>query len=556
MSLFPIVDGRARFDASSNADSDRYSAGIRFTQEGAARSMTSAGTFFNQGIPMSESGQVALVDASSGLPVNVVWLSGLPISNDRVCISNKPVSVVSSGIPYDSAGAVAATVAPITTNATLDLVFAGVSNDLLNPTSYTLTTDFITPQYQVGAQYTVWDNGLVQKNFADIVTFTRASTATYFNSAGTLTSAAVDEARFDFNPSTLAAQGLLIEESRTNSIRNNTMVGAVAGTPGTDPTNWVTSYGALTQQIVGIGTENGIAYIDYRYSGTLTGSIVIRPDSESQIVASSGQAWTGSAYVKLVGGSLTNVTCSLNMRQGTAAGALVLNTFQSFTPTSAALNTQRASIVVASTQATTERILVRLTLDATGAIDITLRIGLPQLELGAFATSVIPTTTTALTRSADVASVNTLSPWYNAAEGTLFVETSRGYTGNFVNFPHTAGLSDGTSANVIWAGYAINGSQNITPEILTGGVDQLNFVTGTYSMSTAKNAIAYKTNDSQWFFNGAAFATDTTCTMPSGLNRLSIGSDTIGGQPWNGWIRRVTYYPRRLSQTDGIAITA
>jgi len=441
---------------------------------------------------------------------------------------------------------------------TLDLSFAGTVTDTNNPNGYTLNTNFITPEYQVAAQYAIWEDGvgLSQKTFSQIVTFTRASTGTYFNSAGTLTTAAINEARFDYNPSTLAAQGLLIEESRTNSIRNNTMVGAVAGTPGTDPTNWVTSYGALTQQIVGTGTENGIAYIDYRYSGTLTGSIVIRPDSESQVVASSGQAWTGSAYVKLVGGSLTNVTCSLNMRQGTAAGALVLNTFQSFTPTSAALNTQRASIVVASTQATTERILVRLTLDATGAIDITLRIGLPQLEQGAFATSVIPTTTTALTRSADVASVNTLSPWYNAAEGTLFVETSRGYTGNFVNFPHTAGLSDGTSANVIWAGYAINGSQNITPEILTGGVDQLNFVTGTYSMSTAKNAIAYKTNDSQWFFNGAAFATDTTCTMPSGLNRLSIGSDTIGGQPWNGWIRRVTYYPRRLSQTDGIAITA
>lgn len=110
MSLFPVVNGRAYFDDSPNLPSDTYGNGLLFTQEGAARVTPLAGTFFNQGIPMSEVGQVAVVDASAGLPGDVVWLSGLPISSSRVCISTNPVSVVSSGIPYDSAGAVAATV--------------------------------------------------------------------------------------------------------------------------------------------------------------------------------------------------------------------------------------------------------------------------------------------------------------------------------------------------------------------------------------------------------------------------------------------------------------
>jgi hypothetical protein len=64
---------------------------------------------------------------------------------------------------------------------------------------------------------------LVNKTFSDIITFTRASTATYFDATGTLQSAAIDVPRLDYDPATLAARGLLIEEQRTNSIRNNTM---------------------------------------------------------------------------------------------------------------------------------------------------------------------------------------------------------------------------------------------------------------------------------------------------------------------------------------------
>ena len=50
------------------------------------------------------------------------------------------------------------------------------------------------------------------------VTFTRASTATYFDETGVLQSAAIDAPRFDYDPATLAARGFLIEEARTNSL--------------------------------------------------------------------------------------------------------------------------------------------------------------------------------------------------------------------------------------------------------------------------------------------------------------------------------------------------
>jgi hypothetical protein len=503
---------------------------------------------------MSESGQVALVDASSGLPVNVVWLSGLPISNDRVCISNKPVSVVSSGIPYDSAGAVAATVAPITTNATLDLVFAGVSNDLLNPTSYTLTTDFITPQYQVGAQYTVWDNGLVQKNFADIVTFTRASTATYFNSAGTLTSAAVDEPRFDYNPSTLAAQGLLIEESRTNSIRNNTMVGAVAGTPGTLPTNWgVSGLGTLTREIVGTGTANGITYIDVRFSGTTsTTTLSVNFDGSNLIAAANGQTWAQSIWTAVVAGSTANITTNQNTANLFDSGGVFLANISYATPVfnTTSVLTRSSSVGTISTVGTAFiRPILALAFASGVAIDITLRIGLPQLELGAFATSVIPTTTTALTRSADVASVNTLSPWYNATAGTLYAEWVARLGVDQQAFG-LVNVGDGVRVrkrSTDQYGLVVRDptnrdlALNASPAITEGQI--------------IKVAGAYAINDLALSGGGQSPATGSTYSVVTATTAFIGGNVSAGATYVNGHLRRITYYPRRLTNDDLQTIT-
>jgi hypothetical protein len=400
---------------------------------------------------------------------------------------------------------------------------------------------------------------LVTKNFSDIITFTRASTATYFNSAGVLTSAATNAPRFDYNPSTLAAQGLLIEESRTNSIRNNTMVGAVAGTPGTLPTNWnVSNLGTLTQQVVGTGTSNGITYIDLRFSGTTSSTqLSIRPElsGTGAIVAANGQTWAMSLWSAIVAGGLTNITGS---GYGTlaydAAGAFIGAPFSSgVVTTSSTLTRTQVSGTIAIAGTAFIQPQIYLFFNSGVAIDITLRIGLPQLELGAFATSVIPTTTTALTRAADVASVNTLSPWFNASAGTTYFEGVT-FDSLAAAFPRAFQFNDSTNNNVIQI-TRNNSSGNARMSVVAGGVAQAAADATAWTLNaTTKAALAYATNDFAIVANGGLATTDTSGTVPT-VSNLLLGSQALGASFINGYLRRITYYPRRLSNAELQAIT-
>jgi hypothetical protein len=399
---------------------------------------------------------------------------------------------------------------------------------------------------------------LVSKAFSEIITFTRASTGTYFDAAGTLTSAAINAPRFDYNPSTLAAQGFLVEEARTNSIRNNTATGSTAGVIGSGgvaPTNWffaVQTTTGITRTIVGTGTESGISYVDLRLNGTATGAGTIQIGFElaNSVAGLTSQSWTPSFYWKLAAGSLTGLTNPINaLNEYTSAAVFVTFNSAAITlPTTAALATQRQATAITTNGGATTAFVQpfgQLTIANGAAIDITLRIGLPQLEQGAFATSVIPTTTTALTRAADVASVNTLSPWYNATEGTLYAESQ------LTRQNATAGLNTfyiwdtGTSEIKTFyrasgaTGAAVISSGSLQADLTPTAVIPANTIT--------KLALAYAANDFAASGNGGAAVTDTAGTVPSGLSQVILGGPS---GILNGYLRRITYYPRRLSNAE------
>jgi hypothetical protein len=388
-----------------------------------------------------------------------------------------------------------------------------------------------------------------------------SSLATYFPT----TTAAYYAARFDYNPSTLAAQGLLIEEQRTNSIRNNTMQGAVA--PSTIPTNWASNVGGLTLGVVGTGTENGIAYIDFRFSGTPTQTFAnVRFDGNTQIVAANGQTWASSFYARMVAGSTTNVVAVDNRiyyRDNTGTGLQEAGSDFTSTVSAASLSVARRLQTLTGSNASIAYVNngVNITTTIGAAIDITLRIGLPQLEQGAFATSVIPTTTTALTRNADVASMTgtNFSSWYNAAQGTMLGEYNVPFALTSGSNPRIASFLGAGGANVDDLPFFINqvsgkaASFNaFTASVNAGRID----ASASFSANTITKAIcAYGTNDRAVTTGGTSPTTSATVyTIPT-VNKLDIGSSSSINF-LNGYIRRIAFYPTRLSNATLQALTA
>lgn len=374
--------------------------------------------------------------------------------------------------------------------------------------------------------------------------------------------------RFDYDPVTLQPKGLLIEGQRTNSIRNNTMQGAVAGTPGTPPTNWVTigaGLGTLTQQIVGTGTSNGINYIDLKLSGTTsTTSFGLSFDAPNQVVASSTQTWTSSFWISLVAGAITNITAIENrVTERDSTGTFLATTTFDMKPSLSALLTRR-EVSRTLSGGTAARVSGELffTFASGAAIDITLRIGMPQLELGAFATSVIPTTSAQATRAADVATMTgtNFSSWYRQDEGTLFgefeVPTNRSYSGTF----RTVAQISPSGSSITYVHLLVNNAIQFNFYVQDGATVQANISNGSNTGTISKLAGCYRVNDFALSANGAASMTDTSGQAPITLppTQMTIGGVRDGNVLGNinGHIRRIAYFPRRLSNAELQGITS
>ena len=385
--------------------------------------------------------------------------------------------------------------------------------------------------------------------------FTRASAAWAFDSSGVLRQYASGVPRIV--PSPVGVMSVLREPQRTNTVANNSnFAAAVVGSPGTPPSGWylsnVPAFG-LSWSIVGTGLEDGIPYCDIRCSGTSTGASTLNVIfSGASNAAAVGEVWTASVYLRLMAGSLANLTGALQQVYFSNGGSYVSGVQSSWAGVSgAALKTQRF-VATGTAPATTTACASNFQASfASGvAIDFTVRVGLPQCEKGEFATSPIMTTGSAVTRATDSISmaVGRFVPM------TMFLDCQ--LVGQRTDQAQVlVSWDDATSSR--WGIYQeITAGRPFSTITTSAGVTQMQTVIGNSTTSARHRvALAFAENDAAAVLDGGSVVTDSACVAPAAATTVRLGEYMSSFNQSAFWIHGFRLYPSRLSNAQLQALT-
>jgi hypothetical protein len=361
-------------------------------------------------------------------------------------------------------------------------------------------------------------NFAVTKTVGPLVTFNRASSATYIDSAGTLQTAAVDVPRFDHNPTTGESLGLLVEEQRTNLRLNS-----------------------ATYQPTSVGAPAAYTADQVAPDGTTTGSrqTAASPRTFEDYIGIANALYTFSFYCRVTSG-----TAAFSIQLKNAGSDTVITSDTS----PVATTTWKRFSISGTTNGGTPGARVELVSVVPGFV-----FWGAQLEAGGFASSYMPAAAAAVTRNADVVSITgaNFSSWYRQDEGTTYISAQVGHTVPGSTFPVVAAMSDGTSSNRLEYGYLTATLAGFG--VVTGGVDQ-NSVYPLTTASIRNLAGTYRLNNGAASVNGGAVSVINTMTVPA-VNQLTIGRAPFAGNILNGTIRRLTYWPQRLPNSTLVALT-
>lgn len=380
------------------------------------------------------------------------------------------------------------------------------------------------------------------------ITFTRSTTATFVGSDGLIQSSAINAPRFDYNPVTLAPRGLLIEEQRVNLLLYSeqfdnagwTKTGASVTANATTSPDGTANADRLTAD--GILTNHSAQQTVTYTAAAHTLSVYAKRDTNNFVQVRFGVAASAQGFVNfdLNAGTVGTIGATVSSASITPAGNGWYRC--AITATTAAVSSNAGFYIVASaTSGSAETNTLTTSVFLYGA----------QLEAGAFATSVIPTTTAQVTRAADVAVMTgtNFSSWYNQSEGTIVAQAStQRTTGAAVRVLQ---IDDGTTDNRHSISFdGTSPSTTFNAATIVSAVSQASFALPVTPLAVSKLAYAYKANDFAASVNGGAVSTDVSGTVPSGLIAMRIGSLVGGIQQLNGLVSSITYYATRLSNAQ------
>ena len=363
------------------------------------------------------------------------------------------------------------------------------------------------------------------------VTFARTgATATRVNSSGLIESVAADTARFDYDPITLVCKGLLIEEQRTNLLTYSEQF---------NDASWTKSNATVTADATtspdGTGNADKIVEAATNTTHLVSQSPTLSGTRHSfSIFAKAGER----EWLRLVcgnGAAYVNVTTGVF---GIVTAGTVSFTADSITNFGAGWYRVQVSFTAVAGATTVAYRLANADGGQTYLGDGTSGLYLwgAQLEAGAFATSYIPTTSAALTRNADVATItgSNFSDFWQAGQGGAIVQAIQSTVSGIRPLVQ---YDDGTANEII----ALRGNTT-NPElyIVDGGTPQAQLDAGTIAANTAYSLTGWwATNDCKARKDSGAVVTDQTATIPT-ATQARLGSD--GTNYLNGHLATVNYY--------------
>jgi hypothetical protein len=171
-----------------------------------------------------------------------------------------------------------------------------------------------------------------------------------------------------------------------------------------------------------------------------------------------------------------------------------------------------------------------------------------QMEAGGYATSYIKNVDdiNGVTRLKDECFNGGDADLFDITEGTFFVDSYVYNSGNFT----IINLSDGSVSNRLALIFQNYGTQ--VRVLSSGGVDSylnLNFD------QRNKIAVTFKENEYKFFINGALVGSDTSATVPSGMDRLNFSNNTNVSNHFEGKVYDTRVYDRVLTEAEAITLT-
>jgi hypothetical protein len=353
-----------------------------------------------------------------------------------------------------------------------------------------------------------------------------SSVGEYIPTTSTINSAP----RFDHNPTTGESLGLLVEEQRTNLIPYSEDFGDAS---------WNNS-GTLITGNTG-QAPSGANTADTLISDTL---------SLFRTFASSAQTYTASIFVKQINAG--SIILSLQGGLAGLSGGVLFD----FSTNTASTSGTGATISSQTFGGGWYRIIATLT--ATGVASPQFRVQAAgggscfiwgaQLEADAFPTSYIPTTSSTVTRSADVASISgsNFDGWYRQDEGCVFAEWTA--TGSNL-FASVYQFHNNAATTNLLEVYRNNSDTAIAARIreASGTQQTIAFASQNWLRVGNKIATSYAVNDYAGSINGGTILSDSSLNLPA-PSVLAFGATQEGAanKYLSGTIRRLAYWPTRL----------